>query len=144
MPSKKTQRATRGKGRPPKYKPEYAERAKGLCLLGYTNEMLASSFGVTPWTICAWQRDYPQFSHALNEGREVADSAVANALHEKAKAGDTTAMIFWLKNRQRPTWRDKHDIEQSGSVELKHKIDLSALSPAELAALEALVSKAAK
>jgi hypothetical protein len=144
MAKKKTQLIKAKTGRNTKYKPEYAERAKGLCLLGYTNIMLAASFGVTESTIYEWQIKHPEFSEALKAGREVADTAVANALHEKAKAGDTTAMIFWLKNRQRLTWRDKHDIEQSGSVEIKHKIDLSALSPAELTALEALVSKAAK
>lgn len=29
---------------------------------------------------------------------------------------DTTAMIFWLKNRQPKEWRDKTDIEHSGNV----------------------------
>lgn len=29
---------------------------------------------------------------------------------------DTTAMIFWLKNRQPKRWRDKQDMEHSGGV----------------------------
>lgn len=29
---------------------------------------------------------------------------------------DTTAAIFWLKNRQRATWRDRQEIEHSGEV----------------------------
>lgn len=29
---------------------------------------------------------------------------------------DTTAAIFWLKNRQPKKWRDKQDVEHSGAV----------------------------
>ena len=29
---------------------------------------------------------------------------------------DTTAAIFWLKNRKTDQWRDKQDVEHSGSV----------------------------
>ena len=29
---------------------------------------------------------------------------------------DTTAQIFWLKNRKPDEWRDKKDVEHSGSV----------------------------
>jgi hypothetical protein len=34
---------------------------------------------------------------------------------------DTTAQIFWLKNRKRADWRDKQDIEHSGSMEIVAK-----------------------
>ena len=34
----------------------------------------------------------------------------------KQVAPDTTAQIFWLKNRKPAEWRDKQDIEMSGQV----------------------------
>lgn len=34
----------------------------------------------------------------------------------KELAGDTTAQIFWLKNRKPNEWRDKKDIEHSGNI----------------------------
>lgn len=34
----------------------------------------------------------------------------------KEVAGDTTAQIFWLKNRMPEAWRDKQNIEMSGEV----------------------------
>ena len=34
----------------------------------------------------------------------------------KEVVGDTTAQIFWLKNRRPEDWRDKKDIEHSGNV----------------------------
>ena len=33
--------------------------------------------------------------------------------------GDTTAMIFWLKNRQPVRWRDKQELEHSGKIGLE-------------------------
>lgn len=35
----------------------------------------------------------------------------------KEVQGDTTAQIFWLKNRRPDKWRDKQDVEHSGSIE---------------------------
>lgn len=35
---------------------------------------------------------------------------------------DTTAQIFWLKNRKPKEWRDKQDIELSGDVEINIKL----------------------
>lgn len=34
----------------------------------------------------------------------------------KELAADTTAQIFWLKNRKTNDWRDKKDIEHSGNI----------------------------
>jgi hypothetical protein len=45
---------------------------------------------------------------------------------------DTTAQIFWLKNRDQRNWRDKQDIEHSG--QMTNKIDLSGLSVEDLKA----------
>lgn len=35
---------------------------------------------------------------------------------KKEVAPDTTAQIFWLKNRKPTEWRDKRDVEHSGSI----------------------------
>lgn len=48
----------------------------------------------------------------------------------KIQPPDTTAQIFWLKNRQPKKWRDKQEIEHSGAVGLS----LSHLTDAELEA----------
>jgi hypothetical protein len=32
---------------------------------------------------------------------------------------DTTAQIYWLKNRKQDMWRDKHEVNISGNVEMK-------------------------
>lgn len=56
---------------------------------------------------------------------------------------DTTAQIFWLKNRKPSEWRDKQSIEHSGETthNIKQANDLSKLSVEELKQLEDIISK---
>lgn len=117
--------------------------ARKLCLLGATNQELAQMLEVADTTIDLWLKTHPEFSGAVKEGRDAADANVANRLYSRAmgyehkavkivadaKTGaehiveyveryppDTAACIFWLKNRQRAKWRDKHDVEHSGTI----------------------------
>ena len=126
-------------GRPTGYKPEYADQAKKLCLLGATDKDLADFFGVCEATINNWKHDYPEFLESLKQAKAEADSRVERSLFERAcgyehpedhiavSGGtpvitptvkhyppDTTACIFWLKNRQSGKWRDTKDITSGG------------------------------
>ena len=60
-------------------------------------------------TLKNWKKKYVAILAALKKGKAVVDFAVENALLKNALAGDTTAQIFWLKNRKRDKWRDRHD-----------------------------------
>lgn len=128
-------------GRPTKYKEEYCEQARKLCLLGFTDMQLAEFFEVTVSTIYKWKLDFPEFSDAIKSGKVIADAEITESLYKRAFGyntkvtkeevsdggkktieekhipGDTTAMIFWLKNRQPQMWRDKQVLEHSGSVQ---------------------------
>ena len=53
---------------------------------------------------------------SLKRGKLKADFQVTKSLYEKAKSGDTGAIIFWLKNRRPDLWRDKQDVQHSGEV----------------------------
>ena len=126
-------------GRPTKYKPEYIEQARKLCLLGATDREIADFFEVHEATIYRWKLDHPEFCEALKSGKEAADERVERSLFHRAigykhdavkmfQAGgaviteqyvehyppDTTAAIFWLKNRKPKEWRDKVQQELSG------------------------------
>lgn len=102
-------------GRPTKYKAEFAEQAGKLCLLGATNEDLAKFFKVAVSTVDKWISEKPGFSGAIKENREDADHLVAKSLYQTALEGNTTAQIFWLKNRQRNRWRDKQEIDHQST-----------------------------
>ena len=101
-------------GRKSKYA-AFVER-KGLVLVegwardGLTDEQIAHNIGISRSTLSEWKNKYPDFSDALKRSKEVADYEVENALFKKAKMGDVTAQIFWLKNRRPEKWRDKADM----------------------------------
>jgi hypothetical protein len=103
-------------GRPTKYKPEYAELAENYCLLGATDDDLATFFDTTRQSISSWKKKFPEFGQAIKRGGTIADTAVVRSLYNKATGGDTTACIFWLKNRQKHAWRDRHEVDHSGKV----------------------------
>lgn len=125
-------------GRPTAYRPEYCKQAKAHCLLGATNDDLARLFSVATSTVDLWIKKHPEFSGAVKGGREEADNAVAKSLYRRALgyshpeevvfqfqgvpvrvatrkkyAPETTAMIFWLKNRRPDLWRDR--VEHTGA-----------------------------
>lgn len=121
-------------GRPSKYKEEYAEQARKLCLLGATDAKLADFFEVDEATINRWKHDFPEFCKSLKAGKMQADSEIAESLFNRARGyvapdldikmyegeiietpymkhypPDATSMIFWLKNRQPDLWREKRE-----------------------------------
>ncbi|APM40557.1 transposase [Clostridium kluyveri] len=56
---------------------------------------------------------------------------------KKEVAPDTTAQIFWLKNRKPKEWRDKRDVEHSGEVSVNNPYkDLTTEELKKLAALD--------
>lgn len=124
---------------PEQYKKEYDEQARKLCLLGATDEDLSNFFEVTETTINNWKLRHPSFVESIKKGKEIADAQVADRLYKRATgyeheavkifneggqplivpytehyAPDTTAAIFWLKNRRPKQWRDKQVTEHEG------------------------------
>lgn len=125
-------------GRPTDYKPEFAEQAKKLCLLGATDKELADFFEVVESTINLWKVTHLEFSEAIKAGKDLADAEVAEKLYRRATGyshadvdikmyegqiietsltkhypPDTAAAIIWLKNRQKTKWRDRYEQEVS-------------------------------
>jgi len=101
--------------RPTKYDPGILESVTNYCVLGCTDEELAEFLSISVATLNTWKQK-PEFLEAIKKGKAFADMRVANSLYQKALDGDTTAMIFWLKNRRKEHWRDKQSHELSGSV----------------------------
>lgn len=103
---------------------------------GLTDEQIASNIGISVRTLYQWKNKHVQIFQALKRGKEVVDIEVENSLLKAAKgyfvdeektyisevngvvtkrkeitkkyiAPNTTAQIFWLKNRKPIEWRDK-------------------------------------
>jgi hypothetical protein len=146
-----------GKGRPTKYRPQYADLAFNYCLLKASDNDLARFFDTSKRVIFNWKKKHPEFLDALRRGKEQADSRVAKSLFDRAVGyqhedvdvhvykdkivkvkrvkhypPDTAAAIFWLKNRQRDFWREKTETKV-GLDENAVELIISALPP-EIAA----------
>lgn len=122
------------RGRPSKFRPEFVEQARKLAMHGLTDREMADFFEVSEQTLNNWKSAYPAFLESLKIAKSVADERVEKSLYHRAigyshtavkmfQAGgmilredyiehyppDTTAAIFWLKNRKPAEWRDKRD-----------------------------------
>jgi hypothetical protein len=132
----------RPRGRPSPFKPEYVEQAKKLCaILGATDLEIADFFNVSLRTIANWQTQHPEFRDAIKLGKVEADHRVERSLYNRAvgysydavkifcgKDGvakveyrehmppDTTACVFWLKNRRPEQWREKSDVASENVI----------------------------
>lgn len=146
-------------GRPSKYQPQFAEQAAKLCALGATDAQLADFFGVAVSTVALWKVQHPEFSDALKISKDEADAKVEQSLYRRATGyecdevdirvlngeiiqtplrkiypPDTTAMIFWLKNRKPGEWRDKTESTVNGQLLVRNAKELT---EDELAAIAA-------
>lgn len=117
-------------------------KIEGWARDGLTDEQIAQNMGISRSTLNEWKNKYQDISDTLKRGKEVVDLQVENALLKRALGysyeevtfeygeevkrvrkevvPDTTAQIFWLKNRRPDKWRDKQDIEHTGNMNVNN------------------------
>lgn len=128
-------------GRPSSFRPEFIEQADKLSKLGLTDAEMASFFEVSVRTLHRWKIESEEFCHSIKTGKAHADERVERSLYmratgydyveqqafkvkcdqyeervevvevERHQPADTTAGIFWMKNRRSDQWRDKREVE---------------------------------
>jgi hypothetical protein len=157
-------------GRPTKYDPAFVEQARKLAALGATDREAAEFFDVNEATLHRWKHEHPEFCESLKVGKEQADARVEQSLYRRAlgythdavkiqvnAAGeitevpfveryppDTTAAIFWLKNRKPEEWRDVKAQEHSGPggapirTDSRTTVDVDAATSEQLRVLASL------
>lgn len=130
-------------GRPTDFREAYVDSAKKLARLGATDKEVADFFDVDVRTIYRWKNAHTKFSQSLKAGKDEADDRVERSLYHRAigyeqdavkifmpagadepvhaayvekVAPDTTAAIFWLKNRRPEEWREK--VEHTGNLSI--------------------------
>ena len=123
--------------------PEGLLKIEGWARDGLTDEQIAKNIGISRSTLNVWKDRYSDISDALKKGKDIIDRQVENALlkralgyeyeevKEKFEDGvitertvakkevvpDTTAQIFWLKNRKPDKWRDKPAYEDTSELD---------------------------
>ena len=129
--------------------PEGLLKIEGWARDGLTEEQIAENMGICRDTLYEWKKQFSDISDTLKKGKEIIDRQVENALlkralgyeyeeiSEKYELGilterkvtkkqvvpDTTAQIFWLKNRKPADWRDKPEGEtEQGGITIVNNI----------------------
>lgn len=127
---------------------------------GLTEEQIANNMGIAYSTLKEWKNKFSAIMSALKRGKEVVDIEVENSLLKRALgteiteektyiqevdgvqtkrkeiikkqiSPDTTAIIFWLKNRKPIEWRDRRHQILEGQVKVQND-PLEKLSSSEL------------
>lgn len=119
-------------------------RLWGWALDGLTDAQIAKNMGIAEATLYRWKVDFQDIRESLQAPKDIADRAIENALYKKALAGDTTAMIFWLKNRKRLEWRDRIENNIVTEEPIKVDLNLQALDKEQLRLLVDLSKKVMK
>ena len=124
---------------------------------------MADFFGIAESTLNAWKLAHLDFSESLKKGKLCADANVSDRLylramgysHEEVHVSnyqgditltpltkhyppDTTAAIFWLKNRRPEQWREKsqHELSGPGGSPLVPVVNVSLSEPRPRSASE--------
>ena len=126
------------RGAPTKYDPDIVDYARALATDGLTNDEMAEKLGIATSTLNDWRKKHPEFSDAIKEGKDQADSKVKMSLYKRALGysyterkvidlsdggqriettvkevpPDPTSGIYWTKVRM--GWNDKVQMELSG------------------------------
>lgn len=155
-------------GRPSKYESIDLALVSKYAGEGFGNEDIAALLNISATALYDYQKRYPKFYEALHRGKAKANENVVAALYKNCIGGfvtgkstrydkngnvieekeyyaapNTLAQIFWLKNREQATWKDKFDHDLSvrdyKHDELKDS-DTESLRQEAVAAAQAIIA----
>lgn len=126
-------------GRPTKYRKTFPEKAFKLWSRGATDVEVCKALKVSHETLDQFKKRHPEFLAAKTKAKAIADELVEEGLFKRATGfiapdchvsqcdgkitvtplerhypPDTSAAVFWLKNRKPKEWRDRSETELSG------------------------------
>src|SRR6266852_4175410 len=130
-------------GRPTIYRPELATLARKLALLGATDQEMADALGIDQGTLDRWKTRHKEFRIAIQHGKIRADAEIAQSLYNRARGmslpavkifqgtpeggpvivphqehlpPDVGAAKLWLSRRQPDKWKDRQEVNVTGTV----------------------------
>jgi hypothetical protein len=141
-------------GRPSSFNEKLSEQIVQLVEKGLTDKQICAIIEVPQSTLSLWKSTKPDFMKTLKIAKNAADQLVEVSLYKRAQGvslpeekvvwnkdlgkhevvtvtkhypPDTTAAIFWLKNRQPDQWRDVQRHEVVSRPMVVEKLDGSKL-----------------
>lgn len=132
--------------------PEALLQIEGWARDGLNNEQIAHNIGISRVTFQKWLKNHADIAAALKEGKKPVDLEVENALLKNALGfsvqekkivvytengekkqrteitdryikPDTTAIIFFLKNRLPDKWRNSNDLVIEADISMEDRVD---------------------
>lgn len=149
QPVPKIARTKGAMGRPTDFAEEKVAEAAELALQGLTEAEIAKRMGIDRVTLYRWRMLHENLRNTLKGAKDAADDRVELSMYQKAmgydfveqqaikvklnkdvegvevvevvrhQPADTTAGIFWLKNRRREGWTDTQRIDLNGSLQIE-------------------------
>ena len=142
----KQEQPKRKTGRPSKFTDETIpslQKAVKLVDDGLTDDAIAEYLGIQRSSVANWKEENAEFLDAIKKLKETRNSQVERSLFQRACGyelterkpmivngkteivevkkefpPDTAAAFIWLKNRDPKRWRDKHELEHSGGMQI--------------------------
>lgn len=106
-------------GRPSKFQEAYCNEVIEIMATGLSLTAFAGEIGVARSTINEWIEAYPQFSESVRVGKAKRTLALERGMLGAENGPAVTARMFALKNADPDEWREKKEVEHSGSVVTK-------------------------
>lgn len=103
-------------GRPTDYKPEYCDEVIVAGQEGLSLTAFAGMIDVCRATINNWMAEHPEFLEATKRHQAKRTAYLERTLLSSEQGPKVTARIFALKNADPENWKDKQDVEHSGSL----------------------------
>lgn len=97
----------------PAFKPSETDRLRVMMLVvcGIAREKIAGHLGISEPAL------HRHFVDELNNGKDIANAAVAGSLYKNAVDGTVSAQIFWMKTIARWGGKNTVDTDLAGSAE---------------------------
>lgn len=112
-------------GRPTTYDPKYCQAVIEHMSEGASLTSFAASIMCSRSTINEWMAANPEFSESVKIGKALCAQWWENVSRTNARegGGNATLCIFGLKNMAPDEWREKQEIEHSGSIDINKMSD---------------------
>jgi hypothetical protein len=98
------------------------KKVEQLAAQGLTLQQIAAAFGYSERAIYNRKKVDVQLVQSLKKGKAQGIATISNALFQTAVDGNTTAQIFYLKNRDPENWSDRQQLDALVTHELPTQV----------------------
>ena len=117
-------------GRPSTYEPAYCQRVIADALEGDSLGGFAGRLGIARGTVNDWMNKYPAFAEACAQAKSIGQAAWEARGIDIGKTGgaggsQATMVIHALNNLGREDWKNRQDVDVSGTITLASIVEAS-------------------